>query len=361
MGKYTFRLLEKEDLPSLAALHKEYLDVERDNNFYEWKYWDNPAGPHRCTIGVNNETGEVVGEIGSIANLFQFFGTPVRAYHEVDIVIAEGPDRGRLFLMTYGKRSEVAAQETERILNFNFAFSIPLTLKITTKLWRVQDMGPVPKLARVLRYKPVLQEKTGSPFIGAAAGLVLDGWTRIRFPSVAPRGIEVCEVDAFDDSADRFWEKIKDLYNIWTVRNAAYLNWRYSAIPHIDNRIFLARKNGEILGYLIIRTPEVGARRGHIQDFQFLSEREDAGRALLVKALGAFSEARTSAVVSWTYPHSHSYPVLKEFGFVPRETTGRNLVLRPADEIKKPYDAVSFDRVLELSNWHICKGDADDE
>ncbi len=361
MSKYEFRLLEKGDLDGLAALHTEHLDIERNRAVFEWKYWENPAGPHRCTVAINNETGEVAGEIGSIANLFQYFGTPVRAYHEVDIVIVDGPDRGRLFLRLYKKRQELVGQETERMLNFNYAFSIPVTLKITTKLWRTRNVAPAPKLARVLRHKPVLQEKIGSSLLSGALGLVLDGWTRIRYPAIAPRGIKIEEAVEFDSGADRFWEKIKGYNNIWTVRNAAYLNWRYVAIPHVSNRIFLALKEGEILGYIVISVPDTAARRGVIQDLQFLKDREDAGRALLVKALKAFAEKRTAAVVSWTFPHSFTFPLMKEFGFVSRETTGRNLVLRPSDELPHPYDEGPLDRVLDPLNWHICKGDADDE
>jgi|GEM_PF-2450718 len=362
MKRYTYRQLERSDHENLSRLHQRYLGVERDNAFYEWKYWNNPCGPHGCTVAVENETGDIVGQIGSIPILFRFFGRVFRAFHEVDIVIAERPDRGRLFVATYKNRcDQIKSEDAETRLFFNYAFTIPVTLKITSKLWRVKDVAPAPKMVRILKHAAILRQKLGSSLLSGAGGLLLDGWTGLRHPIVAPRGLDVVETPAFDDSADRFWDRIKDTDEIWTERSKDYLNWRYVQPPHCHNTIFTARAGRELLGYLVIQIQTGKPCKAIIQDFQFLPDRKDAGRALLQRGLRYSAAESAAMVISWTFAHSYTFALLEEFGFVTRETTGRNLVVRNTSEIVNPHIQEPFDVALKPENWHICKGDADDE
>jgi hypothetical protein len=360
MSRYTIRRMERSDHPKVAALQKKYLGTERDDAFYEWKYWQNPAGPHMCVVAEDNETGDIVGQIGSIPLYFQFFGQHLRGYYEGDIIIEAGPDRGKLFFKTYRKRAELVAQEDERLIYFNYAITIPKTLKITTRLWKVKPVAPIPKLIRILRHEKYLRVKYGCPpVLDRIVGLPLNVLKGLRHPLAAPRGIDVERVDAFDESADRLWERTRNDYNVWTARNSAFLNWRYVAIPHFKNTIFTAREGDEIRGYIIVICVDTDMRRGYIQDFHFERGRDDAGRALLNRAVEFVRDSGGTAVVSWTFPHCTGYPVLRKFGFVSREYTGRTFVLRPAVELKNPYDAVPFEETLRKENWHICKGDDD--
>ena len=361
MSRYTYRLLEKEDLPSLIALHRDFLGVERDEAFFEWKYWQNPCGPHRCVVAVDQETGAVAGELGSIPVILKFFDVERRAHLEVDIVIADVKERGRIFFRVYRQRLEHIVAEPPGLLPLNLAFTIPKTLKIMGKFWRVWNVAPAPKLTRILRYGPVIGGRIKSLAAGRLAGLVLDGISRLRHPMIAPRGIAVERIPAFDESADRFWKRIREYSPIWTVRSAPYLNWRHVAIPNVDNALFVVREGKDLAGYIVVHVRDQEIRRGIIMDFQFAKDRKDAGRALLARAMKHFFEQEADVAVTWTFRHSYLRPLLGEFGFVPRETTGRNFCVRHAEEMKEPHADMPWEEALKAENWDICKGDADDE
>jgi hypothetical protein len=360
MSTYTYRMQERGDNEELCRLHGEYLGVERDDAFLNWKYWDNPVGPNRSVVGVENETGGIVAHIGSVAILYQYFGTPLRCMFECDIVVAERPDRGRIFFRMYRRRLEAIAEETG-ILPLSIAITIPKTAKIMGKLWKIRPIADAPKTVRILKHDRLLRARFGSPLLASAGGFVLDMWNWIRRPMVAPKGLDIVEIEAFDESADRFWERIKNYARIWNVRSSAYLNWRYIEIPNIDNKVFVAREGKEIVGYIVVYIWDGDIRRGVIQDFQFLKDRKDVGRALLRRGIDFMIGEKSDVAVSWTFSHSYTFPVLEEFGFRKREITGRTLSLRPAGEVVDPWNAVSWKEALNVENWHFCKGDTDDE
>lgn len=362
MSPVSYRLLKRTDHEQVAELHRKYLGVERDEAFFEWKYWSCPGGPQKCVLAIDDETGRVVGELGSICVDMRYFGTTAPVYFDVDVMIAERPDRGRIFFRIYRKRLEFIAATEGLTVPLNCSFTIPKTLKITSKLWSIRPVGQAPKTVRVLKHARIVEEKTGSRLAGFAGGLVLDAWSRIRHPTIAPRGIRVDEAASFDAGADRLWDTIKDYHNIWTVRDAAYLNWRYVDIPHVENLIFTVREGNDLLGYLVFNFQDPDRRAGVIQDFQYLGERKDVGRALLSRALRYLAGQGSAVAITWAFAHSYSFPVLREFGFRPRETTGRSLALRHAFEIREPASpSITFDEARQVSNWHLSKGDADDD
>ena len=74
----------------------------------------------------------------------------------------------------------------------------------------------------------------------------------VTFPEFP--GLLVEPVTCFDEEFDELWNRNRGLAPVIQVRDAAYLNWRYSGAPGFAYRPFAIRSNGRLLGYMVIRT-----------------------------------------------------------------------------------------------------------
>ena len=65
--------------------------------------------------------------------------------------------------------------------------------------------------------------------------------------------VEIVEISKFDKQIDQLWERVKNDYDICSVRKHEQLNWKFHLQPDVDYRFFLAKKGKEVCGYSILR------------------------------------------------------------------------------------------------------------
>lgn len=77
------------------------------------------------------------------------------------------------------------------------------------------------------------------------------------------------QLTVFTDEFSRFWSDHKDQYGVTTVRDQAFLQWRYLDAPPIlgFTRVFACRANGQLQGYLALleRKRQEGICPGHFR------------------------------------------------------------------------------------------------
>ena len=84
-------------------------------------------------------------------------------------------------------------------------------------------------------------------------------WRLRDFVERRPKEKGLCdiqEVDYFDERMDDFWHSTCGQYEIIVKRDKEFLNWRYSRDHQLTYRKFIARRNGEIKGYVVLRKAE---------------------------------------------------------------------------------------------------------
>lgn len=69
--------------------------------------------------------------------------------------------------------------------------------------------------------------------------------------------ITIREVAIFHDEIDKFWEKTRHQYGVMVERDRKYLNWKYVEQPHMKHRKFIATRDNEICGYMVLRKSEL--------------------------------------------------------------------------------------------------------
>jgi hypothetical protein len=104
--------------------------------------------------------------------------------------------------------------------------------------------------------------------------------------------IKVSFVKEFDERVDVFWDKVSQGYDLKTVTNKKYLNWRYCDPRGGAFRILVAEVDREVVGYLVLLINSIREEYyvGSIVDMLSYDDRSDVIEALLEKAMSYFDD-----------------------------------------------------------------------
>lgn len=100
---------------------------------------------------------------------------------------------------------------------------------------------------------------------------------------------DIQETDFFDERIDEFWNSTKDQYEIIVPRNKEFLNWRYSPDHQLIYRKFMAIRDGQLKGYIVLRRAQPEELNvGKIVDLYSRRDDRQTIEDLLRHAIGFF-------------------------------------------------------------------------
>ena len=123
-------------------------------------------------------------------------------------------------------------------------------------------------------------------FAGFASRLLLS--PRLTF---VHHQVSITKERLFDEEFTRLWENVHDHYAIAVVRDAQYLNWRYVHNPVREYRIFAAREQGRLRGFVVLGSVLRAVRgipTGNIAECLIAPDSLLAAEALLHHAVEVF-------------------------------------------------------------------------
>jgi len=352
----TFRRYQKADIPQLSKLIKQIFGDERNTQYLTWKYDKNPAG--KAVSAIAEKEGEVIGQVGAIPLRFYINGKEYLATQEVDGCLDK--DKGKFDTIFHLIRLRQKINEEENI-PFTYFFSIAISSKIALRSERNKKVCPTPVLVKITDSEPFLNRKIPVKGLAKILALPANYFLRLWYPSnkALPKGTQLRELETFDARFDSFWERFKDDYAFMTVRDCAYLNWRYVQIPERKYKILALeeKKTDEILGFIVLCESLKEIKIGRILEIATLKNGpEKATRFLLGEAMRHFHKKRVSVILCWMLPHCHIFKELSRLGFQSRENEGVDLIYR-STFVENPVIPIDF--ATNKENWYICMGDAD--
>jgi Acetyltransferase (GNAT) domain len=158
----------------------------------------------------------------------------------------------------------------------------------------------------------------------AAANLFL----RMRSTRRHVSGVEITSLDAaFGEEFSDLDKRVSSTGTIRTSRSAELLNWRHVENPGSGFRVLVARRAGELLGFLAFTTCE---GRAYIGDL-FGLELAATGPALLDAAIDVCRRESISSLHGFCSEDSGLRTLFVEAGFRPRETEARVVPYEKSD------------------------------
>lgn len=344
-----FRRLERKDIRSLCELFYEVFGDGKGTDYWNWKYFDNPAGRHASVVAVEGD--RVVGILGGVPVKVQTGADQMLVCQGVDTVIAADHRRSSTF---FKLEAAVADEMVRRGLIFRYAFTIKETYGLFTGGRGFSGVCPIFKMSKVIDPTPYLDQKVGMGFLTGVVGGVARGaiskWNQKRLST--PEDLELFDIDRFDDRFDDLWREEGEHFEIAVARTSDYLNWRYIEAPQAY-KVFGVQSSAGVEGFIVVGCYREEVLRGRILDIMVRRGQKTALDLLIAKAVNYFVEQEVDAVTCWILDQWPAFDALKARGFVPRET--------PHDLIVRSYfpEDVQQDYLREPSRWYVTMGDSD--
>lgn len=164
-------------------------------------------------------------------------------------------------------------------------------------------------------------------------------------------GIRIIAINHFENSMDSWWNSIKADYPIIVQRDSKFLNWKYVDQPFMDYQRFLATKDGQTCGYVILRCaipPE--SNKGVIADL--LVQRQDKSTldSLVAFSIDYFKQHNMPSIEVASSIDEYS-KTFKRFGF----RKFKNMI--PLARISN--DLPLSDKMFAAGSWFLGRSDHD--
>jgi hypothetical protein len=323
------------------VLFRRYLTPNSDENRFRWLYKQNPYGLGRAWVAFDGEKG-IVGAAAAFPRRYYFQGAERLGWVLGDFCLSEqfrsmGPAL---------KLQRACMQSLEPPYDFCYDFPSKSMMAIYNRLG-IQQTSSLVRWAKPLRVedkmKSVVRSKSAARLLGRIGNAVMDsrGWKGTK---------NACEIELHRGQCSEEFtildESLHRTSGLRAARTAAYLNWRFLAHPSGSHLILAARKNGALIGYVVVRNEPENAR---IVDL--LAVEEPAVLARLIDAAVRFLRPSGAKTVSLAAGDGHPWSKLFErAGFRRRETSPIVVV---------PRGGAAIDEADFKSQCYLMEGDRD--
>lgn len=219
--------------------------------------------------------------------------------------------------------------------------------KREVRVWaRPLGLGATLRLSRVAGPRKVVVLLGARLGVGAPSREALAG-TRIEV------------IEQFDERADALWERATTAFDVATVRNARYLNWRH-ADPRAGRTLILGAfegdsgSGGELLGYAVFRR---SGGHANLVDVLVDPDRRGVLAPVLAEGVARMGAAGCGIVTAWLPPGHPDAAGLEAAGFL---DVGASLPLELDTPPGQEADEVQLARFEDTSlRVHVTLGDFD--
>jgi hypothetical protein len=214
------------------------------------------------------------------------------------------------------------------------------------------EVGPVPCLVKPIS-PHAFTRPTWPSFLNGAVALItrpLIALLRARRDS----SVDVREVRDFDARFTDLWERVAPKFSFAVRRDAAYLQWKYIALPHIRYHVIALDRGPTVAGYAVFR--HLDEPRGRVTALVDLFADPDDRQALAILLSAVEREARTAGadkIRAFVMNDAFSKAMRAHGYFRVRSTI----------ELVTKVNAVPVDAdfYAHTGAWHVMFGDSDQD
>jgi len=332
-------------------------DEQRNaESYWRWEFRDNPAGDGRIWLAVAAD--KIVGQYAVIPVRMQYCGEVMMGSLSLDTMTHPDFRRQAVFATLANNLYEELERESIPV-TYGFPNENSVEGFVTKLDWMYVRSLPV--FVKPLDVSRIVGRFLGDRSLAYLIGKVSNPLARLLFrPTHAFQGerSKLKWIERFDARMDGFWEQVAARRRIAAVRDSTYLNWRYFDNPGRRYWAVVAERDGEILGYVILRCMEqFELRGGVIVDLGALPDREPVLGALLVEAEGFFREQRSDLVACLISGDDEYSGLLRRSGYLPLP---RKLGFKEwhfGCRVHSP--ALNSEFFGDPANWYVTFGDTD--
>lgn len=342
------RPYQEGDEKYLSAILEKIYHRNFNDEYWRWKYLDNPLGTHFCHCALME--GRIIGFAGGIPYRIKWKDREIMAAQITDLVVEPELQGKKVFSPLQKANLADIRNKTDAFYGFTNENSYRVYYK------KEEDFDysfHVPRMIKILNATAFLKHRLPAA-AAKIAGTVADIGLSLaeRMMSVgAGSATAIREIKTFDERFDVFMKMISPSFNMMHVRDQRYLNWRYCHHPLYRYTIYAAEEAGDILGFVVLRNEPAEVHRGFILEFFAFPDRNDVQHLLLNQAAEHFRRLGVDIVTCWMFPHSIYYKAFKRHLFLSRR--GDLIALAT---VSKKNDELKAD-INNPLRWYVSCGD----
>ncbi|MGB7157925.1 MAG: hypothetical protein WBD40_07650 [Tepidisphaeraceae bacterium] len=358
MASFAVKDAQDAHLPGIAQLaFDENASAARDVEAYGrlWKrlHWSGPYQRAKVLVGVDTETDRVVGHYAMIPFAFRRDGQPLgKGGFVCELRVAQACRNTLLFPQLELKILSSYVPE-----GLDFAYGLinkPDVLKAHLA-FKFKPVCVLPVFARPVRAGKVIPQVVKSKALRTLlrplepiGNFVL---SKLRWPS--DRGVAITQVERFLPEHAAALDTLTRQFHLAAERTVESLNWRFAAFEDRHYKIFLATRNGALIGYVVTRTmPMKDLTALAVVDILFSPDDEATANVLINVALEEAKKQRVDVCVALLNPQGRYYPLLRNRLFVKTPETFTVILHEP----RQPRHHLT---ATKASDWHFTWFDHD--
>ena len=330
------------DEARILDLFEHVFQKKRGEAHWQWENLENPRGT--SIFALLKEEGRVHGHLCLNASLFNIQSEEIPAGLRMNFMLDASYRQKGYYPLMFEK---LIQQARDRSWAFTFGFPNAPALKALKKIQPAVEVAQIPRYIKFYRGSTIASRKFRQPALARAAGLGLDLLLKVKNRRKAATE-HVVPLERFDERFDRLWQQVSPSLTIATVRDRAYLNWRYIDSP-VDYRVLAYVENDSVLGYVVLLREAGGM--GHIVDLLALEEKPVIPS--LLSAADTYMRPHCDMLSCWCLDQGQVSRHLLRFGFfsLPSLNTLALSWIDGPDELAQ----VLWDK----NNWYVMIGDSD--
>ncbi|KAA3604979.1 MAG: hypothetical protein DWQ01_20460 [Planctomycetota bacterium] len=252
-----YERLEESHAEAVNSLFRKVFQVNRSLEQYQWKFWDNPAGPPIGMFALDQSSGAALSANIGLRKKLRLLGEDQQALLVCESATdPKARSGGRLYRSITNGTALMAAEEGVR-----FAYggqSTDAAIKIGQRWFWYQVIFQLEIWEKRLSLGPALRTRFGT--VGGMLSRATDWMARSRKPADFGK-FQIRPVETIGADFDRLWTEYRDRYDLVFCRDAATLRWRYQDCPLYRHHFLVAWQNQQPVGYLVWRQWEPYATR----------------------------------------------------------------------------------------------------
>lgn len=337
-----------EDRDAVNALYRRVFGndmAEASRLRWEWQYGRNPNNPPAGPlIWLAREGPSVIGQYATMPVRLSVAGQAVDAAWGMDVMVA--PERQRQGL------GEVLFGTWDQHVGASLGLGLSEASSRLFKKLRWPEVGPVPCLVKPLTRR-ALRQPGWPAAVNRAVSALTYPFVRVIARARPLRG-ETVLTRRFDDGFTRLWDRLAPRFDFAVRRDAAYLQWKYVAPPHVRYSIVVLLREGEPAGYAVYR--HLHESRGRVTLLvDFLADPDDeAGFATLLRWVDREARANDSDKIRTFCMHEGFRRQLRRNGYFTVASTMEFVARINAVPVSEGF-------YRDTRRWHVTLGDSDQD
>ena len=327
-------------------------DLNRKIVAFRWMAENNPFIDQGNNYVLVLKDGKVVGYCGSMPMRFYLNGQPFMAIF------------GQEILVDPSVRKQGLATTLLREIKYSNCFWISLwfnenVLSILQKEGKL-NIGYFRPLKKIFKieslFRVELKERIKNRIIENILLKLARRYHRLRHEKKREKEqYDVEGVETFDSRYDEFFLRLAGKFKLISDRTSQTLIWKYIDIPHRQFRAFCVRKNGNLVGYIIlgIEHQEHNIKKGIIADLLIDPEEVEGLKSLLRISDRFFIENGVDfSVCHVSSPIFRS--VMRKQGYYEGKQVKCDCLLIYNEKLSPNPEIVK-----DINNWYFTYGDSD--